>query len=84
MKYWDFMPQLKHGMAKRHYPSISVVNPDWDSVNDCSELEIWKYDPNALCQNGMVDPFSLVLSLKDAEDERVETAVMEFVEGLQR
>ena len=73
-----------HGMAKRHYPSISVVNPDWDCVNDCSELEIWKYDPNALCQNGMVDPFSLVLSLKDAEDERVETAVMEFVEGLQR
>ncbi len=63
--------------------NLTVVNPDWDRVNDCCELEVWKHDPNALCQNGMVDPVSLVLSLKDAEDERVEIAVMEFVEGLQ-
>ena len=61
---------------------LTVLNPDWDRVNDCCELEVWKYDPNALCQNGMVDPLSLVLSLEDAADERVEIAVMELVEGL--
>jgi DNA-binding MarR family transcriptional regulator len=63
--------------------NLMVVNPDWDRVNDCCELEVWKYDPNVLCQNGMVDPLSLILSLKEEEDERVEIAVMEFREGLQ-
>ena len=63
--------------------NLMIVNPNWDSVNDCCELEIWKYDPNVLCQNGMVDPLSLILSLKDSEDVRVEIAVTEFMEGLQ-
>lgn len=35
-------------------------------------LEVWKYDPSLLSDNDYVDDISLVLSLKDATDERVQ------------
>lgn len=39
------------------------------------ELEIWNYDPKLFAKNGMVDGFSLYLSLKEVQDERVEDAL---------
>lgn len=35
-------------------------------------LEVWKYDPSLLSDTMYVDPISLVLSLKDEPDERVQ------------
>lgn len=35
-------------------------------------LEVWKYDPSLLSDTIYVDPISLVLSLKDDSDERVQ------------
>ena len=37
-------------------------------------MEIWKYDPQLLQRDGIVDPLSLVLTLDDSADERVEQA----------
>ena len=34
-------------------------------------VEIWRYDPKLMGENGMVDRLSLYLSLRNAEDERV-------------
>lgn len=36
------------------------------------ELEIWRYDPQILAVDGVVDPLSLYLSLQEVTDERVE------------
>ncbi len=50
---------------------------------DCS-LQIWSYDPVLFAQNGVVEPFSLYLSLQsEALDERVESALDEMMEGIQ-
>lgn len=38
-------------------------------------VELWKYDPNILAGEGMVDPLSLGMSLKEDSDERIEEAV---------
>jgi DNA-binding MarR family transcriptional regulator len=38
------------------------------------EVELWRYEPKLLGVDGMVDPLSLYLSLKDEQDERVEQA----------
>jgi hypothetical protein len=43
-------------------------------------LEIWRYWPERLAQNGVVDPFSLFLSLKDEDDERVQAALKMMME----
>lgn len=45
-------------------------------------VEVWKYDPALLSQNGMVDPLSLVMSFEDEEDERVQDAIEELMDTL--
>jgi DNA-binding MarR family transcriptional regulator len=47
------------------------------------QLEVWRYDPQILTQEETVDPLSLYLSLKDTQDERIESALTEMMERLQ-
>jgi DNA-binding MarR family transcriptional regulator len=44
------------------------------------EVEIWSYSPHLLVVNQQVDRFSLYLSLQNATDERVESALRELME----
>ena len=53
-----------------------VPNPE----DAAFELEIWHYNPNLFADEGFVDSFSLFLSLKEREDERIETALEEMME----
>ncbi|GEM_PF-3944963 len=46
------------------------------------EIEIWKYDPELFAREGVVDPLSLYMSLKDTKDERVEMALEQQVLSL--
>ncbi|MFA6118738.1 MAG: helix-turn-helix domain-containing protein [Parachlamydiales bacterium] len=46
------------------------------------QIEIWNYDPQLFDKDNIVDPLSLYLSLKDNEDERVQKAVMNFMEKM--
>ena len=48
----------------------------------CVEVEIWKYSPEVLAMDEAVDRLSLYLSLLDTDDERVEAALEEMMEGL--
>ncbi len=46
--------------------------------------EIWTYPPQPFMQEGgVVDPFSLFLSLREEEDERVEAALAEMMERIE-
>ncbi len=47
-----------------------------------AELEIWHYNPNLFAVEGCVDPFSLYLTLKDNNDERIESALDEMMEKI--
>lgn len=47
------------------------------------QLEVWRYDPLILTEEETVDPLSLYLSLKETQDERVESALAEMMEKLQ-
>lgn len=39
------------------------------------QLEIWSYDPRLFAKKGIIDLFSLYLSLREEQDERVEAAL---------
>lgn len=41
-------------------------------VGNAFKLEKWSYDPSILAQDGTVDDISLILSLKDNQDERIQ------------
>lgn len=47
------------------------------------ELEIWHYDPGLFAKNDIVDPFSLYLSLKASQNERIESALEEMMEKIE-
>jgi len=47
------------------------------------QLEIWHYDPDLFAKNNIADPFSLYLSLKATQDERIETALEEMMEKIE-
>ena len=45
-----------------------------------SVIEVWSYDPLLLAQDGRVDDISLLLSLEDDTDERVQMGLDEIRE----
>lgn len=53
--------------------------PQWDP-NQKNYLQIWSYIPNSFLTTKRVDPFSLFLSLRDEQDERVQTALEEMMD----
>jgi len=46
-------------------------------------LQVWSYDPAMAAKNGAVDPFSLYLSLRDNEDDRVRQSLEELMETVE-
>lgn len=53
-----------------------VPYPERDSLI----IEIWKYLPGLLSETNVVDPLSLYLSMKDIEDERIESSLAELLD----
>jgi len=51
-----------------------------EDVETC-RIQLWCYDPALFARGGRVDCFSLYLSLRDEEDERVEAALEEMMEN---
>ncbi len=76
-------------------PSVFAINTNqWETSKQLNleevplaedadaELEIWHYDPALFAKDGIVDPFSLYLSLKTTQDERIESALEELMEKI--
>lgn len=71
-------------LASPHIPIFAIGYKEWKKMNlielpdqemAAFELEIWHYDPSLFAKNGIVDRYSLYLSLFEASDERVESAL---------
>ena len=50
---------------------------------DTFEIEVWTYDPLLLSKTGVVDRLSLYMSLKDSQDERIESALDHMMKEIQ-
>ena len=61
-------------------PKKAIVEPNLMSESDYVEIELWKYNPMIFASEGIVDIVSLVQSLKEVEDERVEMQIEEIME----
>ena len=78
-------------LAEPSEPVFAIGRDDWKLLartvervpipeSDTCHLQVWRYEPRLLARNGVVDPFSLYLSLKDEPDERVQIALEEMME----
>lgn len=87
----------KHSMiAPPKQPVYAISHSDWKEMERKGgvqeapyteeadvQLELWRYAPGLFAEANTVDPFSLYLSLKETEDERVESALEEMMEKIQ-
>lgn len=75
---------------------VAVGRADWkrldglpgESVSsepdpDATEVQVWRYPPRSQAGDGMVEPLSLYLSLRETADERVEQALDEMLDGIE-
>lgn len=79
-------------LSESSYPEYAVSRPAWKEMEKAGVdkipveepgicvLQIWRYDPKVLEVDGLVDPFSLYLSLQEETDERIEMALEEMME----
>ena len=79
-------------LSETAYPEYSLSRDTWKIMEKTGVeeipveepgtclLQVWCYDPKILKVDGHVDPFSLFLSLKDENDERIEMALEEMIE----
>lgn len=78
-----FLPVLAIGPAQWKTLKKSGIEEVPSAEGALIELEIWHYNPNLFAQDGIVDPFSLYLSLEKREDERIETALEKMMEKME-
>ena len=74
------------------HPVLAVRREDWLAIADrdelarpetgATELQIWAYSPALVGSAPDVDPLSLIASLRDDPDERVQLALKAFEESL--
>lgn len=64
-----------HKLFDRKQLMKELVDPDKQI-----RLEVWEYDPKQFTEGDVADSLSVVLSLIDSEDERIEEAVEELLE----
>lgn len=60
--------------------SFTGISPQWNIGAKLVKLQIWKYNPLLLSAGNTVDDLSLVCSLKNNTDERIEMAIEELME----
>lgn len=56
-----------------------LIDPD-----EQVRVELWEYDPKQFSEDNMADRLSVALSFSENEDERVEEAIEELLEGVWR
>jgi len=61
---------------------VKNVDLETNNIEGDIKLEIWKYSPGVLTDKNIVDPLSLYLSLKNADDERVQMSLDKLLNEL--
>jgi len=61
----------------RDIKNYVVLNRDKIADMDLIELQIWNYEPKFLAKDGVVDLMSLIMSISETNDERVQNAIEE-------
>lgn len=77
----DVLAIESHGMSvieKSHIQMTTSAPGPTDT-----EIQLWYYSPARFARNGIADPLSVYLSLKDSEDERVQSGLKNLLKGME-
>ncbi len=62
---------------------ITLYNEEYLDNDAAYELELWNYNPDIFCSDDVVDIISLVASLQETKDERIQIEIQDLLEGYQ-
>lgn len=68
-----------YAVSKERFKELAVAT---DKEFGTNSIEIWKYNPGHLSENGLVDRLSLYLTLKDNEDERIQIELESMIDKM--
>jgi hypothetical protein len=71
------MTFLSDGNPLKNSPSVDIAE------SNAIELEVWSYSPKLFGENGVVDRSSLFLSIREDNDERVQSALEVMMEQVE-
>lgn len=63
--------------GRRLTTAISTAN-----LPDSTRIELWKYNPATLAEDGFIDPLSMALIYKDYDDERVQGQIKRLLDRI--
>lgn len=75
INYPKYMVYAMDKKSARDILKEHIVEPELMMDNHYVEIELWKYNPLTYAAEGIVDIVSLVQSLKEIEDERIEMQI---------
>lgn len=64
---------------ERVYAWFGKIPATFSQEENAVQIQIWRYDPEVLSEDGVVDPLSLYLTLREDKDERVSLEMEEMV-----
>lgn len=70
------------GVEKKHRAVLARFTIPEDESELTMTVELWRYDPCQLSEQTSVDPLSLYLSMQGSQDERVEAALSDLLNGM--
>ena len=68
-----------YAISKEVFRKIDVVTDPQYGEN---RIEVWRYNPTLIAENGYIDRLSLYMLYKESNDERIETALDALIEQL--
>lgn len=78
-------PRLEEGAiykGEEVVDQLEVIDARCEDLNNCLNIQLWKYNPSYFAKEGRVDPVSLACTFKGNEDERIEMSMEELLEAL--
>ncbi len=72
-------PSETYAISKDEFKQLSIST---DKEFGANRIEIWKYSPKHLSNNGIVDKISLFLTLKDSDDERIQIELESMINNM--
>jgi hypothetical protein len=65
----------EHAVSAEHWKQRSEPQVLHTPEPGATRWQIWNYDPKCLAVQGVVDPLSLIVSLREDPDERIQQAI---------
>ena len=79
---YGMLIEASHEMVAIGPKDYRAIKQDKDSHYGENEIQVWRYDPQILAKDMLVDKLSLFLSMRNSDDERIQKELKTMIEDM--